>query len=241
MIFWERFISLCNERSVKPNAFGREMAVSSSMINQWKNGSFPGAESLLKISKYFGVSIDYLLGVSDIKSTDNATRAQCQALGLSDETIDYLQTGEGNAIAANCFDFLIRQHKNSMNYKKIYNFSGGSSILYSLSALLASENSNDDLQVVLRAEANGHDDYIFKNEIIVEKDGEEKTLLSSADLRLPIPWVNMKISISDALLEKSINDIAATLRLHFIRSANQQTQKDIPDSLEREGADSGND
>ncbi len=72
-MFWERFYSLCLKRGKKPNPVGKEIGLSSGIISKWKAGGIPNGETLMKLSKYFDVSIDYLLGISpqiEIKETD---------------------------------------------------------------------------------------------------------------------------------------------------------------------------
>lgn len=60
-MFWDQFTKLCNERNIKPNPLGRELGFSSGVVTKWKQGSFPNTETLMKLAKYFGVSIDYLV------------------------------------------------------------------------------------------------------------------------------------------------------------------------------------
>ena len=72
-MFWERFYSLCLKRGKKPNPVGKEIGLSSGIISKWKAGGIPNGETLMKLSKYFDVSIDYLLGICpqiEIKETD---------------------------------------------------------------------------------------------------------------------------------------------------------------------------
>ena len=72
-MFWERFYSLCLKRGKKPNPVGKEIGLSSGIISKWKAGGIPNGETLMKLSKYFDVTIDYLLGISpqiEIKETD---------------------------------------------------------------------------------------------------------------------------------------------------------------------------
>ena len=69
----QRFYSLCLKRGKKPNPVGKEIGLSSGIISKWKAGGIPNGETLMKLSKYFDVSIDYLLGISphiEIKETD---------------------------------------------------------------------------------------------------------------------------------------------------------------------------
>lgn len=68
MLFWERFMSLCNLQGLKPNPVATEIGIASGTLSKWKEGkTFPNGETLIKISKYFDCSIDYLLGISNVK------------------------------------------------------------------------------------------------------------------------------------------------------------------------------
>lgn len=63
-MFWERFYNLCLRSGKRPNPVGKEIGLSSGIISKWKNGGIPNGETLIKLAKYFNVSIDYLLGLS---------------------------------------------------------------------------------------------------------------------------------------------------------------------------------
>ena len=60
-MFWDQFIQLCNERDIKPNPLAKELGISSGILTRWKSGSLPNTETLIKISNYFNVSIDFLI------------------------------------------------------------------------------------------------------------------------------------------------------------------------------------
>ena len=64
-MFWEKFVSLCNENGVSPNGVCAELGLSNAVATKWKNGSAPRASTVRKIADYFGVSVSYLLGVVD--------------------------------------------------------------------------------------------------------------------------------------------------------------------------------
>lgn len=66
-MFWERFYKLCIEKGTKPNPVCKELGFSSATATHWKAGQKPGADALNKIAHYFDVSVDYLLGKSEIK------------------------------------------------------------------------------------------------------------------------------------------------------------------------------
>jgi transcriptional regulator with XRE-family HTH domain len=67
-MFWKIFLSLCVNNNVSPNAVAKELGIASGSVTKWKNGSVPHNTTLLKIAEYFGVTVEYLLGETDIKT-----------------------------------------------------------------------------------------------------------------------------------------------------------------------------
>ena len=65
-IFAERLLELRLECKISQNRLAKELEVSEAIIHYWETKrSEPTATNLLKIAKYFGVTADYLLGLSD--------------------------------------------------------------------------------------------------------------------------------------------------------------------------------
>ena len=62
MTFYERYSALCRNQGKTPTGVGAELSIDRATINYWKNNHVPKTQALLKISNYFGVSVDYLLG-----------------------------------------------------------------------------------------------------------------------------------------------------------------------------------
>ena len=57
-------------------------------VNQYKAGTaYPKTENLIKIAKFFGVSMDYLLGLSDVQSTDATIQNVCHFTGLTEKAV----------------------------------------------------------------------------------------------------------------------------------------------------------
>ena len=69
MMFWERFYNLCNSHGIKPNAVCAKLGLSTATATHWKNGSIPKGDAISKLSDYFHVSADYLLGRTDNPSS----------------------------------------------------------------------------------------------------------------------------------------------------------------------------
>lgn len=66
-MFWERFVQLCNDNNEKPSPVIKKLGIAAGLATKWKNGTMPGSAALNKIADYFNVSVDYLLGNTDIK------------------------------------------------------------------------------------------------------------------------------------------------------------------------------
>ena len=66
-MFYERFTMLCLERNISPTAAIQEIGLSTGNLKNWKLGRIPMADVLEKIAEYFDVSIDFLLGKSNVK------------------------------------------------------------------------------------------------------------------------------------------------------------------------------
>lgn len=69
MIFAERLIELRKEKNLNQNYLATYMGVSQVSISNWERGfKEPNFQSLIDLSNLFGVTCDYLLGVSDTKN-----------------------------------------------------------------------------------------------------------------------------------------------------------------------------
>ena len=65
-IFGERLRELRRERGVGQVELANRIGVSKSIISLWENGlREPTISNLVAIAKYFGVTADYLVGLSD--------------------------------------------------------------------------------------------------------------------------------------------------------------------------------
>ena len=86
-----------------------ETEVPSNSLSQYHNGSREiRAYNLIKLAKYFNVSTDYLLGLTDIKSTSLDVQQICKLTGLSEgalKTICLIAFIDGKTT---CFDDVIK-------------------------------------------------------------------------------------------------------------------------------------
>jgi len=64
------------------------LQISQQAVNQFKQGqSFPKIENLIKIAQYFNCSLDYLIGLSDVRSPNADVQAVCNYTGLSEPAV----------------------------------------------------------------------------------------------------------------------------------------------------------
>ena len=63
-----------------------ELNISYSSLSKYERGDQqPSYETLIRIANYFNVTTDYLMGITNSKSSEN--RSICDQLNLSDEAI----------------------------------------------------------------------------------------------------------------------------------------------------------
>lgn len=68
-MFWDNFVSLCNQQLKSPNGVCAELGLSSAIATRWKNGSIPRDTTLKKIADYFGITVEDLLRDPDEQPT----------------------------------------------------------------------------------------------------------------------------------------------------------------------------
>jgi len=64
--FGDNLKSLRVERHIGQNDLARTLDLSNASISYWENGKQePSASALFKLAQFFGVSVDYLIGLED--------------------------------------------------------------------------------------------------------------------------------------------------------------------------------
>ncbi len=64
-VFYERYLELLKRNRLTNYQLCRNINIAESCHEQWEKGSLPYTITFVKLAKYFGVSIDYLIGRSD--------------------------------------------------------------------------------------------------------------------------------------------------------------------------------
>lgn len=79
--FGENLKKLRTARSLTQASFGNRVGLSKAVVSKYENGlGYPTFDVLIRIASFFGVTTDYLLGVSSSKTVDVS--------GLSDSQVD---------------------------------------------------------------------------------------------------------------------------------------------------------
>lgn len=73
MEFKYRLRDLRREKNLTGTELGKIFNLKKTTISSWENGkSYPEVETLLKLAKYFDVSLDYLMGLNNATPEDKS-------------------------------------------------------------------------------------------------------------------------------------------------------------------------
>lgn len=87
--FSSRFSLLIRESGITQSEIAKKIGVSQAAVNFYKTGkNMPGGEELFKISKLFGVSIDWLITGVESLSEDSATQMWRDRALRAEEKLD---------------------------------------------------------------------------------------------------------------------------------------------------------
>jgi len=88
----ERLKILRLEKKISQSKLADDLNISRVSMSYYETGSrCPDVNLLIKFADYFGVSLDYLAGRSDIKSIDTDIQAICEYTGLSEKSVGSLR------------------------------------------------------------------------------------------------------------------------------------------------------
>lgn len=90
--FTERLRQLRDESGKTQSQIAKELGLTPQAFSYFVNGREPNYETLGKIADYFQVSVDYLLGRSEVKTADTTVRDICEYTGLSEKVVNTLHT-----------------------------------------------------------------------------------------------------------------------------------------------------
>lgn len=89
----KRIVSLREEKGETQQELANAIGITRQSLSRYEIAARTvNAEVLGALARHFGVSADYLLGLSDVRSTEQDMRTACEVTGLTEETIESLQT-----------------------------------------------------------------------------------------------------------------------------------------------------
>lgn len=110
------------ETGLNQSQLADKLGVSRGSISFYENGDrIPDIEFLRKVSEYFNVSADWLLGLSNVQSNDGELQQACNYTGLSEDAIKNILiahgVGEKNNTAFNAMSFINKFFESIELYK----------------------------------------------------------------------------------------------------------------------------
>lgn len=96
--FSKRFLELRKKSGMRQQELGAALGISRGAISYYEKGErVPDIEILSRISKFFNVSCDYLLGITDIETLDVDTKGISIKTGLQEKSIETLNSYQNNS------------------------------------------------------------------------------------------------------------------------------------------------
>ena len=90
--FPRRLRELMEANKITQEALASCLGIRRQTVSLYKSGqSKPDVDQLYKIARFFRVSSDYLIGISDIQSTDADVQQVCEFSGLSENVVNQLR------------------------------------------------------------------------------------------------------------------------------------------------------
>ena len=97
-MFYEIVNNLCKERKTTITRMAEDIGLSNAAPTSWRKGSVPKLSTLEKISKYFNVSTDYLLGKEN-KKTPTPDNGSERVYGDAELTEAFMRADEATRAA----------------------------------------------------------------------------------------------------------------------------------------------
>lgn len=91
--FAKRLRTLIEEKDISQNQLAGIVGKTRQAVNSYTLGNTaPDSDTLTKLSEYFNVSVDYLLGLSDVRTVDKDIKFICDYTGLNEKVVSILHS-----------------------------------------------------------------------------------------------------------------------------------------------------
>jgi transcriptional regulator with XRE-family HTH domain len=191
-------------------------------VSQWENGERDiKTGNIVSIAAYLGVSTDYLLGVSDIKTTNSDIQSIAKTTGLSEEAINELSSIPDYGGVPGSDDYKVAKyiHSKTMRNRLIINLlltnKRGKKALEALTHYLFATLKNDNFTpFTLELKLPDCDD------IWTDKPELSNEVLRGALLEIAVH--ELKLIQTDNVIKKNFNDRVKILEGRKGRSLSQK-------------------
>lgn len=118
-VFAERLLTLRESRGLTRQQLAEKLGVTRASLEYYEKGKRkPDIEMLVKISKCFPASTDYLLGLTKDPTADKDTQAVCEYTGLSSEAIEIIRDDLFGKNVIEVINTFLKGFLSDENYKK---------------------------------------------------------------------------------------------------------------------------
>ena len=98
-VAYQRIMELCRDRGITVTKLAEDVGLSDSLIRKWKSAGSPSISKIRKIAEYFGVSVDYLIGMSDIPDSAEKLMGDHEIISLQRARSKMTQTDRDRMMA----------------------------------------------------------------------------------------------------------------------------------------------
>lgn len=215
--FQERFKELVGDTATQEEIAGK-VNTSRQNVGNWLNGkSKPDIYALAEISKGYGVSVDWLLGLTDVKTNDTTLSGVCEYTGLNEKSLKYIEN-------IKTLDHIRAQQ----NVNKKYSY------MDTLNILIEALNFNGDILLTINSMVNSDmlndmetEDEVFEKLVQYEDEGCEQV----SDF---YQWLNTKYTLVDEyqrvqLSKDALRERFSSLITNIIDTYNENCQFRLED------------
>lgn len=215
--FQERFKELVGDTATQEEIAGK-VNTSRQNVGNWLNGkSKPDIYALAEISKGYGVSVDWLLGLTDVKTNDTTLSGVCEYTGLNEKSLKYIEN-------IKTLDHIRAQQ----NVNKKYSY------MDTLNILIEALNFNGDILLTINSMVNSDmlndmetEDEVFEKLVQYEDEGCEQV----SDF---YQWLNTKYTLVDEyqrvqLSKNALRERFSSLITNIIDTYNENCQFRLED------------
>ena len=184
-IFSERVKNLRESKGISQRQAAKDLNISPQNLSYYEKGRDAGYDLLIRMAQYYGVTVEYLIGVSNAQQRENTSINK--VTGLSDNSLDFLRRSKA---------------KNDNTAADIINTIMGMSSFKMLVDLINDTDVKEYQEDIT--------DNTIKDILTMDKE-QQKAVLSKI---LPI-YKEEVSKLRDFEIERCINDIAHKLKLKY--------------------------